>query len=37
MTWDAKNENGNLVSTGTYLYELVMNQKTKRGKIVYLK
>ena len=35
--WDAKNENGNLVSSGAYIYELVINQKTKRGKIVYLK
>ncbi len=37
MNWDAKNENGNIVSTGTYIYELIINQKTKRGKIVYLK
>ena len=37
MNWDAKNENGNNVVTGTYIYELVINQKTKRGKIVYLK
>ena len=37
MNWDAKNENGNNVVTGTYIYELVINKKTKRGKIVYLK
>ena len=35
--WDAKNENGNLDAAGGYIYELVINQKTKRGKIVYLK
>ena len=37
MNWNAKSENGNLVSAGTYIYELVINQKIKRGKIVYLK
>ena len=37
IIWNAKDENGNNVAAGAYIYELFYDHKFVRGKIVYIK
>ena len=37
LSWNAENGNGKNVASGAYIYELVYDQKSVRGKIVYIK
>ena len=37
VSWNAEDENGNNVASGAYIFDLVYDQKSIRGKIVYLK
>lgn len=37
ITWDGKNENGELVATGTYLYQLKIGEQAETKKMILIK